>query len=227
MARPSRTALRQPGLIVCEGATDEAFLRALAARRGLPELAIRHPGDVDPSGRGGIDKLGWLLEGSKTWLGFEQVTDILVVADNDADPGANFDRVRRQLADAGFPVPDAPLAVADNAVERLPRRLRVLMLPSAGRAGSLETLCLGPARAAMPAMAACVDALAACARAADPEHRPRNDLFSLRVLLTAAHPSDPRLGLGQVWREAPGLIPLDHPDFDPIAAVLADFAARR
>lgn len=227
MARPPRNSLTLPHLIVCEGAADEAFLRALCKHRGLAEVSIRHPGDVDRGGRGGLDKLGWLLRGIRTWRGFDQVTDILVVADNDTDPTGNFDRVRGQLAAAGFPAPTAPLAVAEAAVDHIPRRLSVLMLPWADRPGTLDTLCLGPARAAESVLADCADAFAACARAAGRDHDARHDQFLLRALLAAGHPRDPRLGLGLVWQRAPELIPLDHADFDPIAGVLADFVARR
>ncbi len=227
MARSPRNTLTLPHLIVCEGAADEAFLRALCKHRELAEVSIRHPGDVDRGGRGGLDKLGWLLRGIGTWRGFEQVTDILVVADNDTDPAANFARVRHQVANAGYPAPETPLAVAEGVVQDLPRRLRILMLPWADRPGSLETLCLGPARAAEPALADCADAFAACARAAGRDQGARRDQFLLRVLLAAGHPPDPRLGLGLVWQRASALIPLGHADFDPIAGVLADFAARR
>ena len=227
MARLPRDTLTLPHLIVCEGAADEAFLRALGKQRGLDEISIRHPGDVDRGGRGGLDKLGWLLRGIRTWRGFERVTDILVVADNDTDPATNFARVRRQVTEAGYPVPDAPLLVAEATGDNLPRRMRILMLPWADRPGTLDMLCLGPARAAEPALAACAEAFAACARAAGRDHDARRDQFLLRALLAAAHPRDPRLGLGQVWQRAPGLIPLAHADFDPIAGVLADFVARR
>ena len=221
MARPPRNALTLPRLIVCEGAADEAFLRALVQQRGLPALSIRHPGDLDTGGRGGIDKLGWLLAGIRAWKGFSAVTDLLIVADNDTDPDGNFARVSQQLATAGYPAPAAPLASAEGPGQP---RVRVLMLPWADEPGTLEGLCLGPARAATPGIASCVDAFAACVRASGRDHAQRQAAMVLRALLAGAHTKNPGIGLGRVWQEDPALIPLDHAAFDRVASVLADFA---
>ena len=221
MARPPRNALTLPRLIVCEGAADEAFLRALIQQRGLPALSIRHPGDLDTGGRGGIDKLGWLLAGIRAWNGFTAVTDLLIVADNDTDPDGNFARVGQQLANAGYPVPAAPLAAAEAPNQP---RVCVLMLPWTNEQGTLDALCLGPARAAAPGIASCVDAFAACVQASGQDHAQRQAAMALRVLLAGAHAKNPGIGLGRVWQDNPALIPLDHAAFDRVARVLADFA---
>lgn len=66
----SRAVLLYPRLIICEGASDEAFFRKLIKNRGLPPFCVRHTGDFDPANKGGKSKFGKFLQGLPTWHGF-------------------------------------------------------------------------------------------------------------------------------------------------------------
>jgi hypothetical protein len=85
--------LTLPRLIICEGPSDEAFFRALIKSRGLSEFSIRNGTDSGPEAGGGIDQFGALLTAIRAWRGFEQVTDIILAADNDLSPQTNFTKV--------------------------------------------------------------------------------------------------------------------------------------
>jgi hypothetical protein len=117
--RLPRNTFTGPRAIVCEGRADEAFFRALIAARQLPEFDIKTTGDADPNQRGGIDKFGLLLQGIPSWGGFDQLTDILLIADNDESPADNFRRVRDQIAAVTpFGVPPTKYTVPDKPLER-------------------------------------------------------------------------------------------------------------
>jgi hypothetical protein len=206
-------------LIICEGPIDEAFFRSLIRARGLPEFAIRNGSDRSPEASGGIDSIGSLLVGIAIWDGFSNLTEILIAADNDQTPAENFEKVRSQIARAGnYPVPSAPLQRATGTPN-----VTVMMIPWANERGNLETLCLGPAMGVSSVLANCVDAFAACVSVSGWPSGAKLDAMKLRSLLAASHPRNPFIGLGRVWSDAPGLIPLTDASFDRIAAFLARY----
>jgi len=91
---------------------------------------------------------------------FRHVSGILVVSDNDDDPGKSLSEVQDQLRDAGYGVPQGTLTPATGA-ETPP--VVIMMLPWAGEPGNLETLCLRAMYDASPELSKCVDEFCKCA----------------------------------------------------------------
>lgn len=213
---------------MCEGLSDEAFFRALIAARPLPEFAIHHTGESNAEGAGGISRFGDLLKAIPSWNGFYELTDIILVADNDLTPQENFDNLCDQISSVDpygvppqqYPVPSRPLETVAGSPN-----ITVLMVPSEDEPGILETLCLTAAVAAAPDITACTDRFANCT-SADKWGNPNNlTKMKLRSLLTSQNESNPLVGLGLVWHQNPGLIPLNHEVFDPIVSFLQRFRA--
>lgn len=225
---PPRTALTLPRLLLCEGPSDEAFFRALIRHRRLPEFCIRHTGELNSAGSGGIDQFGPLLRGVVAYEGFPNVTDILVAADADETPEQNFAKVRDQIA-AARPetVPPVHFSIPSAPLERKGDRptVTVLMIPWAGVKGNLESLCLSAAQDTAAASARCVDQFADCTGASGWPEVGKLGKMKLRSLLAAKHKRDPFIGLGNVWVQNEDLIPLGHASFDKIADVLAGYGA--
>jgi len=99
-----------------------------------------------------------------------------------------------------------------------------MMIPTAGAAGALETLCLEAAARANPATMACVEQFAECSNISN-WTRSKQDKMKLRALIAALHKTNPDLSLASLWDKNPDLIPLNDAAFTPIADVLAGFEA--
>ena len=214
--------------MLCEGPSDEAFFRALIKQRKLPEFCIRHTAEGNEKRAGGIDQIDNFLRGVATWEGFDQLTDILIVADNDLTPSENFKKVcdaidsakPERLPPVNYGVPGKPLERAAGTV-----RVSVLMVPWEGRPGNLESLCLGPAQSASKDVSDCTDAFANCAGVSGWDSETLRAEMKLRSILAVRHQKNPFIGFGKVWTKGgdPKLIPLDDHAFDAIADVLKGF----
>lgn len=225
---PPRNMFTKTKLIVCEGPSDEAFLRALIKFKGIPEVSIRHTGDADSTGRGGIDKFQAYLKGIPGHVGFYDLTDILIVADNDLTPRANFEKITDQLTAVGafgeppqtFAVPTNPLKLANGKPN-----IKIMMLPWTGVSGNLECLCLDAALEANPDLAQKVSAFAVETEAEQWDEVTLKGKMKLRCLLAANHRPDPFIGLGNVWAADPNLIPLNSRHFEDITKELRAFCS--
>jgi hypothetical protein len=208
-------------LILSEGTSDEALLRALIDTRKLPEFCIRNGSDLPGDNSGGISMIGRLLAGIIIWKGFAAITDILIVVDSDFDPIDNFREVCSQIrsvTEYSYPIPKALLDRAKG-----PPTITVMTVPWIDQPGNLEALCLPVAVKTSTNLAACVEAFAECAKVNTWALVRKRDAMRLRSLLAVAHRSNPFIGLGQVWRDAKELIPVMDSQFDRIASVLEGY----
>ena len=212
--------LRGPWLILCEGQGDAAFFEHLIRERRLPDFEIKYPKEREP---GGKDAFGKRLDALRIQPGFERLSAVIVVSDNDDNSDSSFQNIQRQLDWAGYGVPTMPLEIARAA--DFPAVV-VLMLPWVNEPGVLETLCLQAACDWWPTLKLCLDAYCECAgtNAWKPSKQFK---MRLRCLLSAACESDPNTSLVYAWSgEGRGeLIPLAHPCFDRIAQFLQVFQA--
>jgi hypothetical protein len=99
----------------------------------------------------------------------------------------------------------------------------VLLIPWHDQPGNLECLCLPAAVHAAGGLSKCVDDFADCAGVEQWGRANAEGKMKLRSLLAAGHRSDPFIGLGRVWNDAPALIPLDHSGFDRVWDEVARF----
>jgi len=206
-------------LILCEGEQDRAFFRHLIADRSLPPFHIVFP--TRPHATiGGRGAFGQMLSALRLVRGFDDLTGIVVVSDNDEDPEAAFRATVEQITSAhGYSAPREPLVVVRNPGSP---PLLVMALPWIGRPGTLETLCLEAAYAQHPGIGVCLDRYVDCAGVAAWSLTKRLKM-QMRSILTASCRSDPNTSLVYAWSRPEALIPLGHPCFNQVAEFLAGF----
>src|SRR5665213_125478 len=198
-------------IILYEGVEDRAFLEELLKVLGLEKKFDFH------EQCGGKDRFEQILKG----LVISKHKTIIIVADNDGDPAEAFKNVQRQIAAAGFTVPQNPRETVATA--ELPP-LSVLMIPWDNDSGCLETLCLSAVSADYKKQLECADALIKCAGAEEWDIA-RKSKLRMRGFLSAACKSDPNTGLRYAWNRAEKPFPLkDVAVYTQIANYLKSFA---
>jgi hypothetical protein len=208
-------------VIISEGVADDEFLKALIAVRGLGSLEVLPPAREQSYGKDGFeDRLRGLKLG-----GVERSKAVIIVADNDEDPGSSFRNIQSQVRDAGdYFVPEQPYQIS---VRGAYPPVGVVMLPGPGEQGSLDTLCWSAANTRYSHHIGCVEATAACL-GADEQAWGKVKLAKLKVqcLLSSVCKGDPYTPLKCAWWLDPpkgrfgDMFPLDHPAFSPIAEFL-------
>lgn len=198
--------------IVCEGKADVAFFEHLIQTRGLPRFQVLSAG-----GKDGYEQIIVALSAAP---GFDKISGILIVGDNDLDPGAAFLNIQRQIrAAGGYGVPNHPGEVAKRA--GFPAVL-VVMVPQQERAGCLETLLIEAAYEVRPNFKGCVEAYAACTHS-DLWNEVERAKMKLQVVISAVCRSDPNTPVSYAWSRQESIIPLDKPCFHQIADFLVRF----
>jgi len=206
-------------IILCEGASDEAFFEKLIEIRTLGKFEIRKA-----QNKGGHTFFGERLNGLKDLRGIEERKAIILVRDNDDDPDEAFRDMQGHVREAGeYVVPVAPRT--SSARGKYPP-VSILMLPWDGQAGCLETLLYMSASAQWPSKSACVQALAQCAQIQGWQIS-KQSKAELRCLLSTTCENDPNVAVNWAWKRenvaAGQLIPLEHACFDPISDFLRTF----
>lgn len=205
-------------ILLCEGSGDRSFFQELIAVRDLPDFYVTHPiPEIHPGGRGGFEQR---LRSFRVTPGFDQVTGIIVVSDNDNNPNASFADVRRHIHGAGYVSPNHPFLVAAGQPA-----VAVMMLPSEGTPGQLETLCLESVKAAWPTQFQCAETYGECA-GIGAWTQGKQERARLRALISHICRTDPNSSLTHLWSDGRELvIPLNHDCFNDIVDFLGGFDA--
>lgn len=218
-----RGSFTQTRFILCEGFEDAALARGLI---GTPSRHL-HPFDVSPvpdladaAGNSGFENA---FIGSDALTGFENISDVVIVADNDGDAQKSFGVVRAQLLKAknkgnlqhNWAVPDQAgvRAVGQPSVS-------IWMWPTPGNAGCLETVLWGLIQTKYPDEAACVDSAMKCS-GADTWPISKLDKAKVRCFISIVCKKNPAITLGLIWRDLPKIFPLTSAAFNPFARFLA------
>jgi len=204
--------ITKPRVIVCEGEGDVAFFTHLIRKRDLA------PFQVLPAG--GKSGYGRVLTALSAGTGFDRVSGILVVGDNDLDPLAAFDNIQEQIrAAGGYGVPDRP-----GEPRKSPGfpAVVVMMIPLEERVGCLETLLVEAVYEVSPDLKTCVEAYVACTHA-DAWNEVQQSKMKLHSLISALCKSHPQTALRYAWSQPEEIIPLDRPCFDQLADFLRGF----
>lgn len=141
------------GLLLVEGGDEESLCEAVAGPTIWAELCC-----WKASGR---DDLRALARAAKLEPNFGHARSVGLVLDAEDDPRAALKLAGEVLAELGNSLP-----VAHGTVAGQPLRFGVFVSPDGQAAGSIEVLCRAAVRD--PKLAACVDALTACATAPHP-----------------------------------------------------------
>jgi hypothetical protein len=188
-------------LLIVEGKDDEAFFAALLAHLHLPDIQV--------AGIGGKTKLRSNLKALMTDPGFPDVTVLAIIRDADADPKGAFQSVKDALSAAGLPYPKKALYPVKG-----PPKINVMILPSSGKMGALEDLCL-EAVGHDPTIG-CVDEFFDCLRKRDLV--PPKELSKAKIRTFLASQEDPTLPLGLAAQR--GYWPFDNAAFEPLRQFL-------
>jgi hypothetical protein len=215
-------------VIVCEGEGDKAFFSHLIEERGLPEFDIFHPADA-PGAAGGVSGFGDFLTAMSVPLSVKAVSGILIVADNDVNPGESFTGVQQQIhSSAGsmqggsaYGIPAAPLQVAQSV--GLPPVV-IMMLPWLDTPGNLETICLDAVYSSNPDLRECLDDYCTCSGTSGWDVSKLSKM-RLECVIAALCRSKPATALRYAWSRSETIIPLAENCFNPIANFLHGFDA--
>ncbi len=199
-------------VIVCEGKADVAFFEHLIQKRGLPGFQV-----LPADGKDGYERVSVALSAAPA---FDGISGILVVGDNDLDPGAAFLNIQKQIrAAGGYGVPNGPGEAVKNG--RFPAVV-VMMIPFHERMGCLESLLIEAVYDVRPNLKSCVDAYVACTHAGA-WNQVEQSKMKLQVLISGVCRSDPNTPVSYAWSRNENIIPLDRTCLDEIADFLARF----
>jgi hypothetical protein len=205
---------------LCEGVDDANVIRELTKSAGIKAFDVSPVNDLgNTNGNSGFEAS---IIGSSALPGFDGITDVVVVSDNDDDPAASFSQIAAQLARAAYDTGNTanwslPTAPGPNNTGTV--RFSIWMWPDAGQAGCLETLLWQIVQSEYPDVASCVDAALACS-GADQWSTSKRDKARIRCFIGISNQKNPGLPLGLVWRDQPDLFPITHNAFDPVREFL-------
>jgi hypothetical protein len=211
----------KPWLLVCEGAGDKAFFRALINHLGLTDFQVVFP-KREADGTGGWTKFGKFLDEIRDIESFKKIRAVLLVADNDEDQTARFAQIQNQLRRAGgYGIPDRPQVVA--RVEGFPS-LAVLMIPVDGSPGNLEHCLLEAAYSKWNLQQHLDQYINNTPANAWPVNK--QDKARIQCVIATTCRQNPNTPLSFLWdRPDEYRIPVDHPCFQRLADFLRGFGA--
>jgi hypothetical protein len=206
-----------PGLLLCEGLDDFAFLLAMLQHLQI----VRERVELERlDGRWQLhDRLNALpVRDRQRRL---KVLGIVCDADNDDGP-TSFGRVRDDLLNTGYSLPGAPAQLVRGPwAGGSELSVGVFVMPNNQITGALEDLCLS-AIDGDPTLP-CVDEFLACVSTSGVVTWRPQDRSKARLNSWLASRSDPTLLLGYAMNA--NEIDRSHPAFGPIRQFLADLAA--
>jgi hypothetical protein len=216
-----RTEFTNSRFILSEGFEDAACIRALIQTGRVPAFEVSPNGDIGGiSGNSGFETAVGACEAI---TGFTGVTEVVILADNDDDPVSSFAQLCAQLERArrngslqrnwGAAVQPVTKAVGDPS-------LSIWMWPAPGQPGCLETILWQVLETKYPDESKRVHAACKCS-GANAWPVSKLDKARVRCFMSLVCKQNPSLVLGNLWRDWPDLIPLDHPSFIPISQFLA------
>ena len=124
-----QVSIKQPKLLVVEGADDARLFNALLRHIGVSGIQV-----VDAGGKDNIRQTLKVIPSSPN---YSKVSSIGVVRDADANADGALQSVQDALKAANLPSPDAPLSLVGTAI-----RVAVLIAPHGEPSGAIEDVCL-------------------------------------------------------------------------------------
>ena len=206
-------------LILCEGTHDVAFFSRLLDVHGISNYRIAAPQDP-----GGVPGFGRALRAIATSSEYNLVERILIVADNDENPKAQFRKVRDEIQNSGhrYGIPDRSrlLTKSDDGLPSV----EILMLPKNSEPGCLETLLLDPIYSQAQQVQPALDKYCGVT-GIDSWSPSKSAKARLRIMVASLNRQNPDLSLAWIWKErrTAAFIPLSGPEFVKLASYLEQF----
>lgn len=125
-----QVSIKQPKLLVVEGADDARLFNALLSHIGVSGIQVLNAG--------GKDNIRQTLRVITRSPGFSAVSSIGVVRDADVNADSALQSVQGALKAAGLPAPDASLSSVEDGI----KVVVVLIAPHGKPSGAIEDVCL-------------------------------------------------------------------------------------
>ncbi len=225
------TTTQQPNAfsLLCEGAADQNFFKALSEKRGLPKFDY-----LDPSKHYGVTNFKTMLMAIQGNIkSFSTLNGVLILADSASNPAATFAGICAQIKAAGkkLPVPSdlSVTARAHPATNAGMPAVRVMLVPGDDRPGCLETLCVEVLLEKNAWAEGCLDEYLSCGKSsAVTWSAEKLDKARYHCLVAALHRDDPSKAVSRAFGRSgtdssQPLIDVTHPIFDSIAKRIQDF----
>lgn len=196
-----QVSIKQPKLLVVEGADDARLFKALMRYIGVSGIQV-----LNVEGKDNIRKMLKVIKQSRC---FSKVTSIGVVRDADANAGSALQSVQDALRDANLPSPDAPLSVVGTDL-----RVAVLIAPHGEPSGTIEDVCLESV--AGDAAMGCVQGYFSCLNDNGVEQPGNMPKAEAQAFLASRE--RPGLRLGEA--ASAGYWDFEHTAFDPFKTLL-------
>ena len=198
-----QVSIKQPKLLVVEGADDARLFKALMRYIGVSGIQVFKAG--------GKDNIRKMLKVIPSSPGYSKVSSIGVVRDADANAGSALQSVQGALRDANLPSPDKPLSLVEDGI-----KVVVLIAPYDKLSGSIEDVCLESV--AGDAAMGCVQDYLNCIKDSVAESERPNNLRKARLQAFLASRKRPGKRLSEA-AEA-GYWDFDHTAFEPFKTLL-------
>jgi hypothetical protein len=200
-------------LIICEGASDCRFLTLLLERRQITGFQVVRPANS----KDGFENRLRVIRASEDDLA--KIETIVLITDNDDDPAAAFNRIARQVRQAGqYPIPAQPLTVARKTDYP---DIVIVMIPWEGIEGGLETLILEALADKEPDVRKCLEEYLNCTPARDWNSNKQAKML-LVCMIAGICKGNPAGSLTYLWNTENNLLDLiDHSCFDRLANFLS------
>jgi hypothetical protein len=200
-------------LILCEGVSDNKFFTRLLEVKGINGFQVTNPA----KGRAGM---GTRLRAIRLNEGFDKVSAILVVSDNNGNAGSSFAEVRSQILQAKhYRAPSAPLKPAKIASEPA---IVVVMLPWQDELGCLETMIVQAASDKWADIRTCLGEYLKCTPA-NAWGISKQSKMLVQCMVAAICKDDPNCSLTYLWSKPDFIELLGHASFNQLAGFLASF----
>jgi hypothetical protein len=221
---PKRTEYTNSQVILTEGEEDAAFVRALLeSYRDIRRFDVFPTVDVGEVG--GSSGFYRSVIKSDGLTGFEAVTDVVIISDND-DPKTSFAGVCAQIERArseGNLTRNWATATKPGVKAEGEPSVSIWMWPSSELAvgGCLETLLWRVVKGRYQKDAACVDAATRCTNS-DQWPISKLDKARIRCFLSLYVRDNPAVSLSLLWRYFPHVIPVRSQVFRPFLRFIRD-----
>jgi hypothetical protein len=204
----------RPNIIVCEGYSDACFVSALLANRQIGDYDVGCPTQAI-GGAQGKDRIPVYLNAIAA--NPSGLRGVLIAVDADSDPNRAFQVMARALGNTFGVAPNAPYVVAGGAL-----RAAVYLFPAPGSKGCLEHL-IWHAAAGNRRLRWSVESFAIFTGRERKWKLNQRAKMRVNSAIAAHCEDDPACSLSRIWREKGNPVPINSPDFSPLAQFLQDF----
>lgn len=199
-----------PVYVACEGDADQYFLCKLLEHYGVTGVDVAVVGGKD-------NRSTQHLVGLRVSKDFPKLKVVIVVTDNDVTPTERFAAAQKSLRDAGFAVPMTPWTLEKHEGMIT---TGVVMLPSTGDAGTLETLLVAAILDARPAFSKCLDDLRICAEKPMTWDEVKLAKMRFHASVAALCEDGPGTAASRIWSATHNPVPINNTRFQPLVDFL-------